>query len=83
MSMTKATTIEELIDELPDTVDPAEFITDLLRAISRLRRRPLDVYYAGPRSLRVDGVTMMVDLQPKQAVIIHFNGREANVRVPL
>ncbi|WP_283594771.1 hypothetical protein [Limosilactobacillus galli] len=48
-----------------------------------MRRRPLDVYYAGPRSLRVDGVTMMVDLQPKQALIIHFNGHHVNVRVPL
>lgn len=81
--MTKVTTMEELISALPSTVDPAKFTTDLLRAITRLRRRPLDVYYAGPRSLRVDGVTMMVDLQPKQAVIVHFNGHQVNVRVPL
>ena len=81
--MTKETTLAELISELPPTIDPDKFTADLLRAISRLRRRPLDVYYAGPRSLRVDGVTMMVDLQPKQAVIIHFNGRQVNVQVPL
>ncbi|MGM9892642.1 hypothetical protein [Limosilactobacillus sp.] len=81
--MTKVTTMEELISALPSTVDPAKFTTDLLQAIARLRRRPLDVYYAGPRSLRVDGVTMMVDLQPKQAVIVHFNGHQVNVRVPL
>lgn len=81
--MTKVTTMEELISALPSTVDPAKFTTDLLQAITRLRRRPLDVYYAGPRSLRVDGVTLMVDLQPKQAVIVHFNGHQVNVRVPL
>ena len=75
--MTKETTLAELISGLPPTIDPAKFTADLFRAIS------LDVYYAGPRSLRVDGVTMMVDLQPKQAVIIHFNGRQVNVQVPL
>jgi hypothetical protein len=81
--MTKEMTLAELINELPPTIDPGKFTADLLQAITRLRRRPLDVYYAGPRSLRVDGVTMMVDLQPKQAVIIHFNGHQVNVQVPL
>lgn len=81
--MTREMSLTELISELPPTIDPGKFIADLLRSILRLRRRPLDVYYAGPRSLRVDGVTMMVDLQPKQAVIVHFNGHQVNVRVPL
>ncbi len=81
--MTKPMTLAELISELPAQIDQEKFTADLLQAIARLRRRPLDVYYAGPRSLRVDGVTMMVDLQPKQAVIIHFNGRQVNVQVPL
>lgn len=77
--MTREMSLTELISELPPTIDPGKFIADLLRSISRLRRQPL----AGPRSLRVDGVTMMVDLQPKQAVIVHFNGHQVNVRVPL
>lgn len=81
--MTREMSLTELISELPPTIDPGKFIADLLRSISRLRRRSLDVYYAGPRSLRVDGVTMMVDLQPKQAVIVHFNGHQVNVRVSL
>ncbi|MCH3922913.1 hypothetical protein [Limosilactobacillus sp.] len=81
--MTKATTIEELLEQTELTVPAEQFVTDLLKAIERLRRRPLDVYYAGPRSLRVDGVTLMVDLQPKQAVIVHFNGQSTRVRVPL
>lgn len=81
--MKKAKTMIDLLNELSATVDPAKFTADMLRAIARLRKRPLDIYYAGPRSLRVDGVTMMVDLQPKQAVIIHFNGHQVNVRIPL
>ncbi len=81
--MAKPTSIEELLDLADLTVTPERFVTDLLRAVERLRRRPLDTYYAGPRSLRVDGVTMMVDLKPKQAVIVHFNGQAVDVRVPL
>ena len=81
--MTKATTIEELLEQADLSVPAEQFVTDLLKAIARLRRRPLDVYYAGPRSLRVDGITLMVDLQPKQAVIVHFNGKMVNVTVPL
>lgn len=76
--MAKPTTLAELVNTLPDTM----FAGDLLQAIERLRCRPLDIYYAGPRSLRVDGVTLMVDLQPKQAVITHFAGRAVNVQVP-
>ena len=80
--MAKATTLAELVNNLPDEVDPGRFTADLLQAIERLRRRPLDIYYAGPRSLRVDGITMMVDLQPKQAVITHFAGHAVNVQAP-
>lgn len=80
--MAKITTLDDLVMILPAGVDRAKFVDDLLRAVTRLRRRPLDVYYAGPRSLRIDGVTMMVDLQPTRAVIVHFNGQTVHVQVP-
>lgn len=37
--MTREMSLTELISELPPTIDPGKFIADLLRSISRLRRR--------------------------------------------
>ena len=64
--MKKAKAMIDLLNELPATVDSAKFTADMLRAIARLRKRPLDIYYAGPRSLRVDGVTMMSISNPSR-----------------